>query len=316
MLLAALKNGSTRKLMRLTRALILYVLVVFVGGALLSPILYQLARGVAYARGFGGLANVPFHRIVDRAVLGMALICLWPLVRVMGIGSWADLGFVRPGEKWRDAVPGFLLGFCSLAVVACFAIFTGARKGHLSTSGQEIVNHLFSAGAAAVLVACLEEILFRGALFGSMRKAWKFRTALIVSSLVYAVMHFTQKATDPELVKWTSGLAMLPQMFAQVADVQMLVPKVFVLFVAGVILALAYQRTGSLFFPIGLHAGWIFWLKSYRFVSTPVAGQATWFWGTDELINGWFALAVLVGVLVAMDRLYPRKEPALAAVVQ
>jgi hypothetical protein len=209
-----------------------------------------------------------------------------------------------------------LLGFGSLAVVACFAIFTGARKGHLSTSGQEIVRHLLSAGLAAVLVAFLEEVLFRGALFGSMRKAWKFGTALVVSSLVYAMMHFTQKATDPELVKWTSGLAMLPQMFAQVADVQVLVPKVFVLFVAGIVLALAYQRTGSLFFPIGLHAGWIFWLKSYRFVSTPVAGQATWFWGTDELINGWFAFAVLIGVLVAMDRLYPRKPPVLAAVAQ
>ncbi|MDB6056972.1 MAG: hypothetical protein JWO95_816 [Verrucomicrobiales bacterium] len=294
--------------MRLTRALVIYFVVVFVGGALIAPFLYQLARGVAYVRGFGGLANVPFHRIVDRAVLGMALIFLWPLLRVMGITSWRALGFVNPGEKWRDVVPGFLIGFLSLAVIAISAIATGARKGHLTSSSHEIVAHLMSAGSAAIAVAFIEEILFRGALFGAMRKAWNLRTALLVSSIVYALAHFVQKAPDPELVNWSSGLAMLPQMFGKIGDVQALVPKAFVLVVVGIILAIAYQRSGSLFLSIGLHAGWIFWLKSYRFVSTPVVGTANWFWGTDELINGWLALLVLVTLLFAMDRFYPRRQ--------
>jgi membrane protease YdiL (CAAX protease family) len=295
--------------MRLTRALLIYLVVVFVGGALLAPFLYQIAQGVGYVRGLGGLARAPFHRIVDRAVLGMALICLWPLVRAMGITSWRSLGFVNPGEKWRDSVPGFILGFCSLAVVAVLAIVSGARKGHLTTSGHEIVTHIINTTCAAVAVAFLEEILFRGALFGSMRKAWRLGTAVGVSSLIYALAHFVQKAPDPEFVKWSTGLAMLPQMFGKLGDIPVLVPKVMVLFVAGVILAVAYQRTGSLFFSIGLHAGWIFWLKSYRFVSTPVPTAANWFWGTDELINGWLALLVLVGVLFALQRLYPRTQP-------
>lgn len=296
--------------MRLIRALLIYFVVVFVGGALIAPSLYQLARGVAYVRGFGGLANVPFHRIVDRAVLGMALICLWPLLRVMGITSWRALGFVNPGEKWRDLVPGFLIGFLSLAVIAVAAIATGARKGHLTNSGHELVTHLMSAGGAAIVVAFIEEILFRGALFGSMRKAWRLPTALIVSSIIYALAHFVQKAPDPELVKWSTGLAMLPQMFGKIGDVQALMPKALVLLVAGLVLAMAYHRSGSLFLSIGLHAGWIFWLKSYRFVSTPVVGTADWFWGTDELINGWLALLILAGLLFVMNRFYTRRQLA------
>ena len=215
--------------MRLTRALLIYFVVVFVGGALLAPVLYQLAQAVGYARGFGGLARIPFHRIMDRAVLGMALICVWPLLRVMGITSWRALGFANAGEKWRDAVPGFLIGFCSLAVIAFLAIVTGARKEHLTTNGNEIVTHLISATSAAVVVAFLEEVLFRGALFGSMRKAWPLAASLIFSSLIYSLAHFVQKGPDPEFVKWSTGLTMLPQMFGTLGDWQTLVPKALVL---------------------------------------------------------------------------------------
>lgn len=302
--------------MRLTRALVVYLLVVFVGGALLTPILYQIAQGIGYMRGLGGLARVPFHRVFDRAVLGLALISVWPLLRNMGITSWRELGFGNAGEKWRDVVPGFLIGFCSLAVIAFLAIVTGARSGHLTTNGHEIVTRLVSATTAAVLVAFLEEILFRGALFGLMRKHWQLGTAVAASSLIYALAHFTQKAPEPVFVKWSSGLVTLTQTFRELDDLQAMVPKALVLFVAGVILTIAYHRTGSLFLSIGLHAGWIFWLKSYRFVSAPIVGGANWFWGTDELINGWLALLVLVGVLFAVHRMYPRKQLATIPIVQ
>src|SRR5690348_13042767 len=126
--------------MRLTRALLIYFVVVFVGGALLGPVLYHIGHG------FHSLAKVPFHRFVDRAVLGLALICLWPLLRVMNITSWSELGFRNSEEKWRDVVPGFLIGFCSLAVIAFLSIATGARKAHLPASGHEIASNLLKAG--------------------------------------------------------------------------------------------------------------------------------------------------------------------------
>jgi membrane protease YdiL (CAAX protease family) len=293
--------------MRLTRALLIYFIVVFVGGALLGPVLYEIGHGVA------ALQKVPFHRFVDRAVLGLALICLWPLLRVMGITSWAAVGFANAAEKWRDIVPGFLIGFGSLAIIAIAAILSGARKSHFPTSGHEIATHILSAGLTAVVVAFLEEMLFRGALFGAMRKHWPLGTALVVSSMTYALAHFVQKAPEPTVVTWSSGLAMLPQMFGRLGELNALLPKVLVLFVAGLILAMAYQRTGSLFLSIGLHAGWIFWLKSYRFISTPVLSNV--FWGGDELINGWLALFILLGVLFAVDWMFPKRAAQSVAAI-
>jgi uncharacterized protein len=72
---------------------------------------------------------------------------------------------------------------------------------------------------------------------------------------------------------------------------------------AGIILGLAYQRSGSLHFSIGLHAGWIFWLKIYGFITVETSANRVWFYGTEKLINGWLAflvLAILFAVLSCM----------------
>ena len=43
-----------------------------------------------------------------------------------------------------------------------------------------------------MIVAVIEEILFRGALFGVLRKAMPWPGALAVSSAVYSAVHFIQ----------------------------------------------------------------------------------------------------------------------------
>ena len=91
-------------------------------------------------------------------------------------------------------------------------------------------------------------------------------------------------------------------MFRTPADGLALVPAFFTLLVAGAILALAYQRTGTLFLSIGIHAGWIFCLKSYRLLTREAPGAARSFWGSDKLIDGWLPFLILAGVLAVMIR--------------
>jgi hypothetical protein len=53
---------------------------------------------------------------------------------------------------------------------------------------------------------------------------------------------------------------------------------------------------------IGLHAGWIFWLKSYGFLTRETHGAARAWWGSERLIDGWLPLAVLAAVFGVMLR--------------
>jgi hypothetical protein len=85
-------------------------------------------------------------------------------------------------------------------------------------------------------------------------------------------------------------------MFRGFADWDAVVPGFFSLTLVGAILAFAYQRTGNLYFSIGLHAGWIFWLKTYGFLTRAADGHSISFWGTNKLTDGWMTVMVL-GVL-------------------
>lgn len=296
--------------MRPLRALAIYIAVVFVGGALLAPWLYWLAHFVAHEFPqlashpfFAKITHSPFHRYVDRALLGLALIGLWPLLRSLGIISLKGVGLVSPAGQWKKLGGGFLLGFISLAVVAVIALSAHARRVNASIAPERLGEKIIGVVLTAIVVAVLEEILFRGALFGSLRRIFHWVFALVLSSMVYAITHFMQSATVHGPVTWLSGLALLPQMLRGFGDVHAVIPGFFNLTLAGMILALAYQRTGNLYFSIGLHAGWIFWLKSYGILTLGVSGADVWWWGSRKLVDGWFALPVLVAVFLIFIRL-------------
>ena len=288
--------------MRPLRALFIYIAVVFIGGALLAPWLYRLAQ--LFEHSFPQVAHMPFHRFMDRSFLIFALAGLWPMLSSLGAASWRDVGLVLPYGQWSKLFVGLLLGFVSLAVVAGVAIGFGGRGVVQDMAAHKVAGIIFSAIGTAVVVGTLEEILFRGGIFGGLRRVLYWPFALGISSAIYALVHFLQSAEPGGPIGWYSGLAMLPRMLGGFADVHVMLPGFFSLTLIGVLLGLAYQRTGNLYFSIGLHAGWIFWLKIYSQLTVQAPQAATWFWGTGKMTDGWLAFFVLA-VTLAVFKFLP-----------
>lgn len=295
--------------MRPLRALVIYLIGVFMGGALLAPWLYRLAQTVATP--FPHIAGAPFHRFVDHSLLALALTGLWPLLRGLGATSGREIGLVSPRDQWKKLGGGLLLGFVMLAVGAGTALVCSDRTLAQNLTAHKIVGTLFNAVAAAVVLAGFEEILFRGGIFGGLRRTFYWSLALLISSGVYALVHFLQPAELTGPVAWNSGLILLPQMMHGFVDWHALVPGFFSLLLAGLLLGLAFQRTGNLYFSIGLHSSWIFWLKTYGAFTTAATPAGTWFWGTGRLIDGWLAFLVLATTLAVFKflPLKPAREP-------
>ena len=224
------------------------------------------------------------------------------------MSTWGDVGLGRVPNRWRLCGWGLGLGFGSLALVAIVGLAVGARILVASRTTWQITAHLTTAGLSAAVVALIEEVLFRGAVYGALRRSMRWQTALVVSSLFYALVHFFQRPEPPAMVGWASGFALLPRMMRGFGDAHQLLPGFLSLTVAGVLLGLAYQRTGNLLFSIGLHAGWIFWLKSYTFLTDEGQGANVWLWGSGKLIDGWFSLLVLSAVLIWCSRIL-RADP-------
>jgi CAAX protease family protein len=295
--------------MRPVRAVGLYLLLVFFGGALLAPWIYHLVQHAAeFWPGLQNVATRPFPRYVNRALLILGLAGLWPFLRAVQMDSWRALGLSRRPDSLTRIKWGFIVGFVSLASIVLIALAFGARQPSRNHDAVLLLTSLLKAGLAAAIVAPLEEIFFRGALFGALRQALPWTLALVVGSMLYALLHFLEKAGATGPVGWNSGLGVLWGMVAGFGSLDKLIPGFLNLTLVGIILGLAYQRSGSLHFSIGLHAGWIFWLKTYGSVTTQTADSRAWLFGTSKLINGWLAFAILGMVLVLLSRTMPQKD--------
>lgn len=284
--------------MRLLKALLIYIVIVFAAGGLLAPVLHHLAAWAAHAGiPMGRIPQAPFYLYVSRAMLIVAVLGLIPLGRIASLGSWRDLGFTPATCAGRDMVRGLVIGFVSLAVTAALVLLAGARVFDPSRTADAIARHLVNASVAALFVSLLEETLFRGVVLGVLQRGLPRGVALGFSSLFYAIVHFFQRPGEPSTVEWHTGLVAVVQMAQGFGDLGAMVPGLLNLTLAGLILGLVFQQTRTLWLAIGLHAAWIFWVKSFGFFTSDAPLANTWFWGTRRLTDGWAASAVLLLLL-------------------
>ena len=283
--------------------LLAYFAAVFLGAALLAPWIH---RGVGALAGvfpaLEALAGTSFRRYVHRSILALALLGLLPYARALGVRTWREVGVVGPAGHWRALGAGLMAGVGGIGLGTLLVVGVGARTLEPDLTAARIAAVLAVAVLSASVVAVIEEILFRGVLFGSLRRAVDWRVALLVTSAIYAIVHFFGAPPSPRPITWSSGLAILPAMLSGFVRVEDLIPAAITLTVAGGVLGLTYQRLGHLWFAIGLHAGWVLWVRSYSLFTEATPGSATWLWGSDIMIDGWLALGVmsltLVGVLI------------------
>lgn len=279
-----------------------------VGGGLLAPWVWHAAQAWADASAASWvdrLASQPFHRYVHRCLLILALAGLPWFSRALGIRRWADAGFVwRPGGSafWRPWGLGLLLGLATFLPALGIEGGMGAREFRWPAAGTEVLSKTVEILAGAILVGALEEALFRGVLFGGLRRTTGTVRAVVVSSLVYALVHFFERPAPPALVTWYSGLDAVAQMLCGLARWDRWVPFFGTLTLAGILLARLYQASGSLWLPMGMHTGWVIALKMRGWLTVRPPGRG----GEGELpMWEWLCLAGIGVVLAA--HLAPRR---------
>ncbi len=306
------RAGSEAKfaLMRILGPWLVYLCVVVLGGALLAPWAYHAMQpAAAHLPGLRPLAEQPFHRYVNRSLLGLALLGLWPLLCRRDFMSWRELGWTGESHPGRLAVRGLVLGFAGLGLAGGLAVAAGARGWRTDLALGAVFRLAAAAAGSAVAVAVIEETLFRGLLQGSLRRVWRAGAAVVMSSAVYAVAHFLNRVRWEAPVDWAAGLGVLARMLAGFGEWAQVMPGFLHLGLAGVVLGVAFERSGSLYFSAGLHAGWVFALKLYHATTQATAAGPTALWGSSKLTDGWVALPVLA-VTAALLPWALRRPPA------
>jgi hypothetical protein len=83
------------------KAILIYATALLVVSTVLAPWIFFVVHS------FG---DWPFRRVFDRVILVVALVGLWPLLRVAGIRSWSALGYVPEMFRLREVALGLALG--------------------------------------------------------------------------------------------------------------------------------------------------------------------------------------------------------------
>lgn len=309
--LGGLGATASNPRVRAAGILLAYFVGVLLAAALVAPGAFHLGQWVSGEVTFlHGLGAQPFHRYLNRCLLVIALAGLWPLAKAFQLTSARALGLAGPGSSRRMLGCGLAVGFGSLLGAALLMSLAGVRSFNFSHTPSVLVELALNATLSAAVVAGLEELFFRGVVFGALRQSLSLTAAILGSSVIYAAPHFLARVEHAGPVAWSSGFALLPAMLAGIVAPGNLAPAGLTLAVGGAVLALAYQRTGSLWFSIGLHAGWVFWLKVFKTVTSPGAQPASAFWGTDKLLDGWLALLIMAVVLAGVARSRRLGQPA------
>jgi membrane protease YdiL (CAAX protease family) len=232
---------------------------------------------------------------------------------------WADMarrGLAGHGRVRRN------LSYGILVAAALVSVYTGIllSSGHASWAGPDLVlmvRKLVEYSIGAALIALLEEVFFRGALFRLMLRDWGACTALWASSLVYALLHIVSgKLMVTPGWQPLVGIRLL-EAFVTDASGSVLPDLLMVigLFFFGWLLAYLYLRTGSLWASIGLHGGVILFSKLMKKALDRAEDFPEWLLG-DQLfiVSGvacWLLVLLTIWVVVRTapkGRLYQRLQ--------
>ncbi|MBV9354176.1 MAG: CPBP family intramembrane metalloprotease [Chloroflexi bacterium] len=207
------------------------VVVVFLLNAIITLPLASVVRSP------GGLTLPTFLIAALSTEIPMLLVVYFRLV-APGVMTWEDMGLkLLPLEQVVRV--GTLTGLGGLGItIALDAGLSqiGLKQNQLDQfrfiRGASLPSFLLVLLVAVIFAPCVEELFFRGFLFGTYREHKPMWIAYGASSLIFALLHLDPNVMNPS------------QMAALAVGI----------FSLGVLLAWTYQRTGSLFPGILAHA--------------------------------------------------------------
>jgi membrane protease YdiL (CAAX protease family) len=221
------KHGWLRALLFLISALVASAIFTFMGMVVLATIIgYDFSAMATNSRDFIKDIGLPANIVVSFfgfiGMLGVA----WLFRRFVDKKSFRSLGFDLSNYK-KDLIIGLLGGFGLIA--SGFVILM--LMGHLSISETNFNLPLILGYILLFAIASFnEEIMVRGYIMNNLFDSMDKYVALIISSLLFAVMHL--------------------------ANANITILSVTNIFLAGILLGIYYVHKQNLWLPIALHFSW------------------------------------------------------------
>lgn len=238
------------------RILVYLIFGALLGGAILTPPVYTLILSI------WGEFPWPFSRVFDRVAMFVVLVIvllLWKEIDIYEIRRKLKLGSIP--NRIYVLVAGLVISLSSTTLLLPLLV----GHGELVWSNKGFLEHILKVIQvipAAIIISTIEEGFFRVIIFSKLKQYLSLIGSIVATSMLYAFVHFLAPVKQFVYTNFDplAGFSYLSHLFGRYLmwDVQY---GLVGLFIVGVILCLAMYRTGSLYFCIGLHAGWVTGVK-------------------------------------------------------
>lgn len=228
------------------------VVIVLLGGTILACILFPFIRDTLPLLALDFPPGRVFRRIwMISVVLGLILFAKWLRMRPP-----SQVGYRVVPYWWKNLLIGTAVAWGYLVILACIYFQAGIWYWLDDFNTLESLLEGFIRG---LLVSGIEEYIFRGMIFLSFKQRFGWIRAAVFCSLIFSSLHFIEGRAEMNvsLDQWWSGFAICGTMLVQMASRITLFPDALSLFLVGMILCYAMQKSGTLWYGAGLHGGWV-----------------------------------------------------------
>lgn len=283
-------------------SLLLYLTaVVLVGGLLAWPVSIAL----------GATLDLQFHRVLSRTLALTALVGVLIFLGASGGIDRAQAGFGCSRRSFLHSfVVHFVLGLLAIAPLVALLFATGVRMSVVA-SQDAALEQLGAIAALAILtgltVGLTEETYFRGLVLCAALRRGRAGSALLATSLFFAVLHFLVGRAEPDATRWYTAFELVGRGLSTLA-VPATVGAFCALTAAGLLLGAMRVRQGHIGGCAGFHAGWVTGYTLTHRLTDTVANDRSWLIGPDGVL-GWLAFVWIAALLVVYLVVSPRTEP-------
>lgn len=242
--------------------------------------------------------NYDFGKVMRRIMLAVAVLVIFLLRKPLLLKSSAMIGIKNTQGWWGQLRMGFFLGAGILILYTTFLYVNGTKISEIEVkSFGDLVFQLSKILFVAGLIGFIEEIFFRGFILQSLLKDMQTVFAIFISSILYSSLHFLkiELHASPGIQPCIGFMVLYQFLENLILNFTTILPSLVGLFLVGVVLSYACIRTNSLYFAIGLHAGWVFIIKMNHLFLDNAKSSLRWLYGDSNMVTGvlgWILLIV------------------------
>ena len=242
------------------------------------------------------------RKLITRITQLLLLLSIFPTMAYLKLNK-NDLGFSARSVFLKQIPLGFGLGLLTLMPVFIALYLLGINiidEAQPWTVGLA-AKKMFLSLLLGLLIATVEESIFRGMLMAGLKKHLPVIAAILISSAYFAALHFLDSKSQISQQQFNvfSGFILLGDAFTNVAN-----PKngsaFLSLLMVGIFLAvLRTQVKESLGLCIGCHAGWVWQIKMSGSVFNTNFGSEYLYLVSSynnvvgPLVTAWLSLAII-----------------------